>query len=503
MSRMKTKHPKRMFPTLGSGDTVPFDSGHARAIARRMAFEGAALLARSLTAGSPALGDLADDDICPLARRRTWTPRFIGKPIVAGLALLLVAGSASGQVASASPAALGMGENYTALARGLHAVAWNPSTLGLSRGGPSFVTLAVRGASGVGPVGLGDLSDWSDALVPTSVKQDWLTRIGTDGGQVGSGSADVTWAALRVGPLAVHASSSARMTADVSPGIAELILFGNVGESGEAQALDLSGSNVTGWAWSSVGASYAVPVPTDEGRASFGVTVKYVMGHAMALGDNSTGSTTVDPVAVDLAFPLVHTDLDGDFALDAGTGFGVDLGASIESGDWTLSGVVQNVTNSFAWDASKLRYRPLSVSLDMNETATETDDMPLASAPAAVVERVEALRFEPVYGGGVAWRYAWDLTFTADARFGSADGIQAGPSRHVGGGVEWFVSEWFPVRLGGALISMGDGAEGWQAGGGLGLEFGGWNMSASAMHRSAGRFGDATMLMVSLFGVGR
>jgi hypothetical protein len=107
-----------------------------------------------------------------------------------------------------------------------------------------------------------------------------------------------------------------------------------------------------------------------------------------------------------------------------------------------------------------------------------------------------------VYGGGVAWRYAWDLTFTADARFGSADGILSGPSRHIGGGVEWFVSEWLPVRLGGAMISMGEGAEGWQAGGGLGIQLGAWNVSASAMHRSAGRFGDATILMLSLFGMG-
>lgn len=106
MSRIETKRPKRIFPALDSGDTVPFDSGHARAIARRMAFEGAALLARSQTPGSPSLGDLAEDDICPLARRRTWTPRFIGKPIVAGLALALVAGSASAQATGASPAAM-------------------------------------------------------------------------------------------------------------------------------------------------------------------------------------------------------------------------------------------------------------------------------------------------------------------------------------------------------------------------------------------------------------
>jgi hypothetical protein len=501
---IETRHPKRVFPALAVADFAATDPGNARAIARRMVYEGAARLTRDLSPGSPAFGIRVDNDSCPLSRQRSWRARFFGRPIVASLAVLVLGGgAASAQVASASPAALGLGENYTAMARGLNAVAWNPASLGLPGAGPSFVTLVVRGASGLGPVGLSDIADWSDALVPVSVKQDWLARIGNGGGQVGSGSADVTWAALKVGPIAVHASSSARMTADVSPGVAELILFGNVGESGEARTLNLSGSNITGWAWSAVGASMALPIPLDAGQASIGVTVKYVMGHGMALGENSIGATTIDPIAVDLVFPLVHTDFEGDFALSNGTGMGIDLGASMQTGDWTISGVVQNVTNSFAWDTSKLRYRPLSVSLDGNEAVTETGDMPLVSAPAPILERVEALRFEPVYGGGLAWRYSYDLTFTADARFSSADGIQAGPSRHVGGGIEYYLSDWFPVRVGGAVISMGEGADGWQAGAGLGFEVGSWSIAGSALHRSAGRFGDATMVMVSLFGVGR
>lgn len=510
MSRLETKHPRRAFPTLMAGGANPFspasaEPGSPRAIARRLAFEGAARLARmGAPVGSPALADVGDDDGCPLARRRAaWQVRLVGRPVVACIALLLLAGPARSQVSSASTAALGMGENYTAAARGLDAVAWNPSSLGLARDrGPSFVALAVRGARGLGPVSLGSFADWSDAVVPVNVKRDWLDRIIAEGGQTGSGGADVTWAALRLGPVAFHASSSARVLTDVSPGVAELILFGNVGEAGETRALDLNGSSLSGWAFSAVGASAAVPIRAGSGAMALGLTVKYVIGHAMALGDNSSGAASTDPVAVALSFPLVHSSFDA-FSFDGGHGVGMDVGASWESGDWTLAGVVQNVVSGFAWDVSKLRYRPLSLSLDASSATTETGDQPLASAPAAVVDRVAALGFEPVFAGGLAWRYAWDLTFTADARFTAEDGLLTGPARHLGGGFEYYVADWFPVRAGAAAISLGEGAGGWQAAGGFGLETGSWTLAASVLRRTAGRFGTTTFVMFSLFGIGR
>lgn len=489
------------FGVTGGG----LEPGSPRSIARRMALEGAIQLARNTgSIGSPALGDRAEDDLCPLERRRdTGLSRLVPRSIVAGFALLLAAVPVNGQLASANPAALGLGDNYTAAARGLDAVAWNPAALGMfDVSGPTVVALSVRAASGLGPVGLRTIGDWSGALVPDGVKQDWLARITTDGGQVGSGDADVTWAALRAGRFAVHVSSTARVLADVSPGVAELILFGNAGQNGQVRALDLSGSNLTGWAWSTVGASMAVPVATEAGRLSLGVTGKYVIGHGMAWGEQSAGATTVDPVSVDLEFPLVHTDLGNGFGPNGGNGFGMDVGAALETGTWTVAAVVQNVVNSFAWDLSALQYRPLSVTLGLNEARTQTDDMPLGSAPAGTIDRVSRLGFDPVYAGGIAWQYSWDLKFTADARFTGEDGMRTGPARHLGAGMEYYVSEWFPIRLGGAAISMGEQADGWQAAAGFGLELGGWSLSASAMRRSAGRFGDATIVALSLFGIG-
>jgi hypothetical protein len=234
------------------------------------------------------------------------------------------------------------------------------------------------------------------------------------------------------------------------------------------------------------------------------VTAKYIVGHGLALGENSTGAAVADPVAINADFPLVHSDFEsGNFSVDNGHGFGLDVGASIEQGDWTVSAAVQNVVNTFEWNADRLSFRPLSFTLEQNQAVVETGAMPLTAAPAGIRSRIGELTFKPVVAAGVAWRYAPDLMFTADAHSSATDGLIVGPTRHIGGGFEYRLTDAIPLRLGGAMISMGENADGWQAGGGFGLDLGNWNVAVSALRRSAGRYGDATLVMVSLFGAGR
>src|SRR5919206_4656656 len=68
------------------------------------------------------------------------------------IALTCAAHPAAAQLPSASAVALGTGDNYTALARGYNAVAWNPAGLAMP-GNPGFslTILPVRGSGGVGP----------------------------------------------------------------------------------------------------------------------------------------------------------------------------------------------------------------------------------------------------------------------------------------------------------------------------------------------------------------
>lgn len=434
---------------------------------------------------------------------RTIAMTFRRLPVVAAAAALL-ASPLAGQLPSPSTAALGMGDNYTAAARGFTAIAWNPAGLGLSGNqGASMTLLTLRGVNGIGPITLSDLASYSDAVVPDAVKLDWLTRIASAGGQTGMGEATATWGAFQVGRFAMQLGSVARGVTDLSPGVAELVMFGNGGDVGQAETLDLSGSSLSGYAYTTAAASFAQPVVFEGGRFSLGVALKWTAGHALALGENSIGGSTIDPIALRLDFPMVQTSLNPDsLKFDNGSGWGVDVGAGLEVGMWTLAAAVQNVYNGFAWDVAQLRYRPLSIAFDGAETDTDTEAVPFAQAPADVRQRVADLGFEPVVALGAMVRPSNRLALTGDFRRTSDTGMAAGPVLHAGGGLQYRLASWLPVRVGGAMVSMGENDSGFQIAGGFGLDIGGWNLSASAARRDTDRFGTASTIMVTVFGTG-
>ncbi|MGH7506856.1 MAG: hypothetical protein ACRELX_14460 [Longimicrobiales bacterium] len=436
----------------------------------------------------------------------TTTPRFHvpARLAFAAFGFVFLAGSAGAQLPSASTAALGLGDSYTAAARGFNAVAWNPAGLGLTGNQRASATmLTVRGSNGFGPVTLRDVADYSDVVVPASVKQDWLGRISTAGGQTGVGEASATWGAFQVGRFAMQFGTASRALTDLSPGVAELVMFGNAGVDGSVGDLDLSGSSLAAYAYSTAAASLAQPIAFPGGRLSLGVTVKWTAGHALALGENSVGSSTGEPLALQLDFPLVQTSLHPDsLKFDNGHGVGVDIGAGLELGRWTFAAAVQNVYNDFRWKADALRYRPLSLSFTAGATDTDTDARAFADAPEAVRSRMEQLGFEPVIAVGAMVRPSDRLMLTGDFRQASEDGMSTGPTMHAGGGLQYRLASWLPVRVGGALVSMGENDSGFQVGGGFGLDMGGWNLSASAARRATNRFGDATTVMLTIFGTG-
>src|SRR5690348_14710902 len=60
------------------------------------------------------------------------------------------------QLVSASAASLALGDNYTALARGINAVAWNPAGLGMPDNPFVSFAFAGRGAAGTDPISLSE-----------------------------------------------------------------------------------------------------------------------------------------------------------------------------------------------------------------------------------------------------------------------------------------------------------------------------------------------------------
>src|SRR5688500_15763269 len=84
-------------------------------------------------------------------------------------ALILGSSTLSAQLPSASPAAHGLGGNFTAIARGYEAVAWNPANLAMP-GRPFFsVGLGIVGGStGLEPIDFRALHEFSGRLVDSA-----------------------------------------------------------------------------------------------------------------------------------------------------------------------------------------------------------------------------------------------------------------------------------------------------------------------------------------------
>jgi hypothetical protein len=391
------------------------------------------------------------------------------------LAAVALPGALAAQVSNSSPAAFGLGENFTAAARGADAVRWNPANLGLP-GNPGFTFRALGGGgvSALNPVRMSDFSSFGGQPVSHEVRQQWLDRVTAEGGESGDAQGDFTVLALSAGRLALSVGGTGYAQARLTPDAAEALLFGNAGRTGQARDLRFAGSNARGGAFATTALSYGQPV----GRsAAFGVTAKYVVGAGMVRAADAGSAITASNI--DVAFPTVHSSADG---ASAGSGFGVDLGAAWTGGRLTLGAKAENVVNTFAWDETKLRYRAGTAAFDGTNSASNFDEQAYTAAPQSLRDAVADERFAPALSAGLAFQRSATLLVTADARYalGGDETIVLGPKSRFGVGVESRAIGFLPVRLGGALITGG-----WQASAGAGIKLGAYELSAAYMTRHA------------------
>jgi hypothetical protein len=417
-------------------------------------------------------------------------------------ALLALASPAAGQLSNPSASALGLADNFTAAARGYAALAWNPAGLGLSGGSTMSATLgSTRVITGLGPVTLTDLAGVEGEVVPESVRRQWLADIARAGGQTGAAGFDFVWGSVQFGRVAAQFSTTGRALASISPGMAELLLIGNVGEDGSPRTIEAGGSFLDMNLYSTAAIGYGLPIPVGEDRRlALGVTGKYTVGHTMALSGESGGRTTGDPLGVEFAFPLVYSPVvreEEATQYRSGGGFSLDVGAGFEAGRWTVAAVVQNVVTTFAWDVDRLRYRATELEARNGQVESSFDAQPVSAAPQSLRQAVEDYTFQPNYAAGALYRWSRALLVSADARFGSTDGLATRPSGHVGAGLEYRLLPWLPVQVGAAHVRLRDQREGVQFGGGLRLELGSFDVSGSAARRNVGEAGE-TLIMLTL-----
>jgi hypothetical protein len=368
-----------------------------------------------------------------------------------------------------------MGNNYTAMARGLSAIGVNPAGLGMPDSpGFSFTFLPISAQHALEPIGYEDFLDVEGTLLDATIKDAWLQENADAGGQSGGFGADVTGLAFTAGPLGFQVSTMVRGDVKLNPAGAELLLYGNAGKTGEPLDYNLEGSRVSALAISTVGVSLGFPlsVEGEDGAMStfaIGATVKYSMGNALALGEDLGSEIRSDPLAVEITFPMIVTDsVDAD-RYDNGTGMGLDLGANWQQGAWTLGLAVQNLFHSFEFVLDDMRYIPGTMLWDQDTDAVDDfDPRSVEEAPAGLIEAVAELKFKPQVAVGVAYDATEKLTLTGDFHKRMGDGgIQVGPDLHLGVGLEFRGIPLLPIRLGAAKVT-----DGVQFAGGLTLALG-------------------------------
>ncbi|MDH5588979.1 MAG: DUF5723 family protein [Gemmatimonadota bacterium] len=402
------------------------------------------------------------------------------------------------QLANASATTLGQGGVAAATVRGFAALGANPAGLGMPGSGFSLAILPTQFRSGLNPVSLSDLALVEGTILTDAQRDEWLTEIAANGGQNGYLGLEVSGVSFTVGHFGIQLSTLAGASLNLDGGLAELVLFGNAGRTGEPREFTLTDTGADAFAVSTAGVSFAVPFSSDEMAVAVGATVKYSMGHKMAVVRDQGSVISSDPVAVQVALPVLHTSGASGW-LHNGSGIGLDLGIQMERGDVAMGASVVNVFNTFAWDATTLTYRAGTASADIGSASSDFVEQPVSAAPAAILASVENLTFDPILSAGAAVRAGPVLTLSADVRRRFGEGIHGSriPRSHAGLGAELSAGSVLSVQAGAAVITDGD-----QYSGGVSLGAGKFNLSvAGAVQRRD--LGDTLLGMVAISVGGR
>ena len=442
----------------------------------------------------------------------------------AAMLLTIAASLAEAQQLNTSAAALGLGGNFSARARGYEAVAWNPANLGLP-GNPGFslTLLPVAASFTLDPITLADIKSVQNYqapdVVPFSTRQAWLDKVTAAGGEKGTPSGG-TNVALSAGPIALQIGVTAFGAVDLNPDAVEALLFGNVPVAGSgpngtnARNLNFKNSKFDGGgvttAAISYGHAFGTPKP-GSGILAFGATLNWVGGNFVGIALDAVSSTNVNGGTISL--PSVSTRSAQDCRDDAGqvkagcavlpgsgglngSGIGADVGVAWMRDKLALSATVLNAFNSFSWDESSLAYRPGFGQFDASGDTTNFDEQAYANAPAALKNAISNFKFKPTISVGLGYAWTRDITVSADARrqMGDDQSIVIGPQTSVGAGVEYRGIPLLSLR-GGADYITGGSAFSF----GAGVRLGRYELGAAIAAQQGDNKG--TSLLVNLFSI--
>jgi hypothetical protein len=377
---------------------------------------------------------------------------------------------------------MGMGGAYTALARGVHAQAYNPANLGLPDNSKfSFTFLSVE--TGVWnnsfTKGMYDqyLTDESDTYWDQNDIDDILSHV-PDGGFNLNMSAFIRTLSFSAGRIAFSIGANVGAYVQLDKSFFEFPLTGN--ELGQTYQFDNMDAKTLGVGIASFSLGLPFHVPYVDVFAA-GATLHVLYGGAYGTVDNADLSFTTAGYGFDIhgeygATYALPVDDDGNVQTDIG--WGLDLGVAAQwKENWTFSLGLANGFGSIPWSRVE-GYEGFARADSLSVLHADDMDDAFIDSSWTVEREAFSTKLPTILRLGCAYEEG-NVLLTADYCQGLKKGAWIGTTPQFAFGTEWRGIPWLPLRMG---VVMG-GRIGFGTSFGFGLRPGGIFLDVGIINR--------------------
>lgn len=346
------------------------------------------------------------------------------------------------QLATPEARSFALGGAYSARATGYEAAFWNPANLGLSTNPPWSTGLTASMYFSNNALDYGRVTGLYGEYLDDAEKSRLLADVReATGGDPASLSFDIGAHGVGVsfGRFAAGLAGIGAGHAEITPDALELLLFGNVGESGTGRDFDFDDTRADLWSMYGAYASWAHPFRLAAlPRASFsvGATARFGIARDLLRVTDSRSELIYEPLSLDVAIQKLQSDG------TAGRAFAADLGLAMEWGARLVVGAsLVNALQSVDWDESNFEVTSYQVSADYEDISSTSTTVTWAELDPAARDRVDALlddadlprqlRLGSLYRAAPRWdlsadyvelvggslRSRWDRSLSAGAEF--------------------------------------------------------------------------------------
>lgn len=320
-------------------------------------------------------------------------PGGLRSTAIALLLALAISGEAQGQLVMPSARSQALAGSFTARARGFEAAIWNPANLGLpDRSRWSFGLAGVTGTVTNNSLTYGQITDLYGSFLDDAAKSELLADVRSanpDGLLTLDFELGGNFLGFSLGRFAFGLGTGAAGKGDLSSDALELILFGNVGESGEGKDFDFRGSNGHAWWLSSGHLAYAQPLRISRENnspidLSIGATFKYGAAHRYIRFDDLGTVIRSTPLALDARAELLDTE-----TKDVGRFWAFDLGVAVQWESLVAGLTLQNVIGDFVWSLGDFNLTRYAAIADYDRAETIDSTLPFFELSEEERQRLE------------------------------------------------------------------------------------------------------------------